>query len=201
MSICGADAHCSGSIRRSSAPEAIAICSNEIVSRECAQTGSSGPSSMACTRFVDTRLSIALRPKEIPAGALSGVGRRNHNEVERSRFIARNEKKEKALHANVRPHHSRARQVHRQKLLPDIGVTTSTNCRHSDLPLNFHPAAIRALANVTPFGAVSTSSRTCNRSNFAQHPATAALSLMRLRALSSCLAVQGTKGVRHQALR
>ena len=25
----------------------------------------------------------------------------------------------------------------------------------SDLPLNFHPAAIRASANVTPFGAVS----------------------------------------------
>jgi hypothetical protein len=27
--------------------------------------------------------------------------------------------------------------------------------RLADLPLNFHPAAIRASANVTPFGAVS----------------------------------------------
>jgi hypothetical protein len=26
---------------------------------------------------------------------------------------------------------------------------------HYDLPLNFHPAAIRASANVTPFGAMS----------------------------------------------
>ena len=28
-------------------------------------------------------------------------------------------------------------------------------CDDADLPLNFHPAAIRASANVTPFGAVS----------------------------------------------
>jgi hypothetical protein len=34
-------------------------------------------------------------------------------------------------------------------------VTTATNPSRYDLPLNFHPAAIRASANVTPFGAMS----------------------------------------------
>ena len=38
----------------------------------------------------------------------------------------------------------------RRRLPPDLGERQA-----ADLPLNFHPAAIRASANVTPFGAVS----------------------------------------------
>jgi hypothetical protein len=40
-----------------------------------------------------------------------------------------------------------------------LGISLRRKILHSgptpDLPLNFHPAAIRASANVTPFGAVS----------------------------------------------
>jgi hypothetical protein len=39
-------------------------------------------------------------------------------------------------------------------LIQEQGITRQSS-ELADLPLNFHPAAVRASANVTPFGAVS----------------------------------------------
>ena len=59
------------------------------------------------------------------------------------------------LQAHLRPVYlSKARAYVIETASPGYTMTLQ-GAEVADLPLNFHPAAIRASANVTPFGAVS----------------------------------------------